>query len=200
MGKSDKKNQNNLVQIKIKGRNQPTTEDKNKNILWVHKSEPIRYTLTELRQIKGKVDHNNEYKILGGNACYMIRKLKLNRRSIRRSKTNKQKVKEESKVLKSNLAEIKTEQSLGLDITSRNFTLILSNVQSIKNKEDIKTELFDDSNTDLAVLTETWLTNADVIWVQGSELHRCNYRIDECHRKDKRGGGLALVTKQNLKV
>ena len=28
----------------------------------------------------------------------------------------------------------------------------------------------------------------------------CNYRIDECHRKDKRGGGLALVTKQNLKV
>ena len=89
---------------------------------------------------------------------------------------------------------------MGLDITSRSFTLILSNVQSIKNKQDIITELSDYSNADLAVLTETWLTDADEIWVQGSELHRCSYRIDECHRKDRRRGGLALVTKQNLKA
>ena len=47
---------------------------------------------------------------------------------------------------------------------------------------------------------ETWLTDADAMWVQGLELHRCKCRIDECHRKDKRGGGLTLVTKQNLKV
>ena len=98
MGISDKKNQNNLVQIKIKGRNQPNTKNKNNNTVWVHKSEPIRYTLTELRQIKGKVDHNNEYKILGGHACYLIKKLRLNRRSTRMSKPNKQ-VKEERKVL-----------------------------------------------------------------------------------------------------
>ena len=49
-------------------------------------------------------------------------------------------------------------------------------------------------------MTETWLTDADEIWLQGSECHRCNYSIDECHRKDKRKGGLALVTKQNLRV
>ena len=198
MGISDRKKQNNL--IKIIGRNQPTMKSKNNNTVWVHKSGPIRYMLTELRQIQGKVDHNNEYKILGGHACYMIRKLRLNRRSTRMSKSNKLKVKEERKVFKSNLIEIKIEKGLGLDITSRNFTLILSNVHSIKNKQDIITELLDDSNADPAVLTETWLTDVDAIWVQGSELHRCNYRINECHRKDKRGGGLALVTKQNLKV
>ena len=129
-----------------------------------------------------------------------VRKLRLNRRSARKKKLNKKEVKEERGVVKSNLIEIKTKKSLGLDITSRNFTLILSNVQSIKNKQDIITELLDDSNADLAVLTETWLTDADDIWVQGSELHRCNYRIDECHRKDREGGGLALVTKQNSKV
>ena len=123
--------------------------------------------MTELRQIKGKVDHNNEYTILGGHVCYMVRKLRLNRRSTRWSKSNKQKVKEERKVLKSNLIEIKTEKSVGLDITSRNFTLILSNVQSIKSKQDITNELLDDSNADLTVLTETWLTDADAIWVQG---------------------------------
>ena len=30
--------------------------------------------------------------------------------------------------------------------------------------------------------------------------YRHNYKIDECHRKGRKGGGLALVTKQNLKV
>ena len=73
----------------------------------------------------------------------MIRKLRLNRRSTRLSESNKLRVKEERKVLKSNLIEIKTETGLGLDITSRNFTLMLSNVQSIKNKQDIITELLD---------------------------------------------------------
>ena len=64
MGISDKKNWNNLIKIKIIGRNQPTIKNKNSKTVWVHKSGPLRYTLTELRQIKGKVDHNNEYKFL----------------------------------------------------------------------------------------------------------------------------------------
>ena len=85
-------------------------------------------------------------------------------------------------------------------MTSRRFTLMLSNVQSIKNKQDIITKLLEDSNADFAVLTETWLTDADDIWVQGSEFCRHNYKIDGCHRKDRKWGGLALVTKQNLKV
>ena len=80
-------------------------------------------------------------------------------------------------------------------MTNRKFTLILSNVQSIQNKQDIITELLEDSNANLAVLTETWLTDTDDIWVQGSEFHRHNYKIDECHRKGRKGGCLALVTK-----
>ena len=98
----------------------------------------------------------------------------------------------EREVLKSNLTEIKTEKSLGLEVTSGNFTLILSNIQSIKNKQDILIELLDDSNADLAILTETWLTDANAIWVQGLKHHRSNYRIDECHKRDEQGGGLAL--------
>ena len=89
---------------------------------------------------------------------------------------------------------MKTEKSLGLDITSKNFTLILSNVQSIKNRQDIITELLDDFNANIVILTETWLTDGDVIWVQGLALHRFNNRTDESHRRDKRGG-VALVTK-----
>ena len=77
---------------------------------------------------------------------------------------------------------------------------MLSNVQSIKNKQDVVMELLEDSTADLAVLTETWLTDDDDIWVQGLELHKNYYKIDECHRKDRKGGDLALVTKQNLKI
>ena len=93
MGMSDRKYRSNLVQIELKGRSQPTIENKTNNTVWIQKSEPIRYTSTELRQIKGKVDNNNEYKILGGHVCYVIRKLRLNRRSARKKKLNRQEVK-----------------------------------------------------------------------------------------------------------
>ena len=116
------------------------------------------------------------------------------------TKLNRKEVKEKREVLKTNVIEIKTIKSLGLDKTNRKFTLILSNAQSIKKKQDTIIELLEDSNADLAVLTETWLTDADEVWVQGSEFYRHNYKMDECHRKGRKGGGLALVAKWNLKV
>ena len=52
MGISGKMDKNNLVQITIKGRNHPTATSLNNNIVWVHKSQPIRYTSSKRRQIK----------------------------------------------------------------------------------------------------------------------------------------------------
>ena len=43
------------------------------------KSEPVRYTMEELRLIKRKVENNDKYRRLGIEVCYMIRKLRLNR-------------------------------------------------------------------------------------------------------------------------
>ena len=96
-------------------------------------------------------------------------------------------MKEERGILRSNLIEIKPEKSLGLDMMNRRFTIILCNVQSIKNKQDVIMEFLEDLNADLAVLTETWLTDEDGIWVQGSEFQKHNYKIDECHRRNRRG-------------
>ena len=42
-------------------------------------------------------------------------------------------------------------------------------MQSIKNKQDTIIKLLEDLDADLAVLTETWLTDDDEVWVQGSE-------------------------------
>ena len=195
MGVSDRNSRSNLVQVEIEGRSHPTIKGKRSNVVLIQKNKPIRYTVEELRRIKGEVENIAKYKILGAEVCYRIRKLRLNRQSGKKRKLNKQEVKEERGVVKTNLIEIKTRKSLGLNKTNRKFTLILSNVQFIKNKQNIITELIEDSNADLAVLTETWLMDADDIWVQGSEFSRHNYKIDECHMKGRKGGGLALVTK-----
>ena len=163
MGVNDRNSRGNLVQVEIEGRSNPTIKGKRSNIVLIPKYVPIRYTVEELRKIRGEVENTAKYKILGAEACYRIRKLMLNRQSKKMRKLNKQEVKEERGVLKTNLFEIKTMKSLGLDKTNRKFTLILSNVQSIKNKQDTIIKLLEDSNADLAVLTETWLTDADDI-------------------------------------
>ena len=70
----------NLIQVKIKGRSQSTDRNKENNTVYnMGKSEPIRYTMEELRLIEKKVENNDKYRRLGIEVCYMIRKLRLNR-------------------------------------------------------------------------------------------------------------------------
>ena len=132
----------NLIQYKIKGRSQSTDRSKENNTVYnMGKSEPIRYTMEELKLIKRKVESNDKYRRLGIEVCYMIRKLRLNRQL---RKKNIHEVKEERGILRSNLIDIKPERSLGMDMINRRFTIILSNVQSIKNKQDVIMELLED--------------------------------------------------------
>ena len=200
MGENDRNSRSNLTRVKIEGRSNPTIKGKRNNIVLIPRNVPIRYTVEELRKIRGDEESTAKHKILGAETCYRIRKLRLNNHSKKIKKLNRRELREERGVLKTNLIEIKTMKSLGQDYTNRKFTLILSNVQSIKNKQDTIIELLEDSNADLAVLTETWLTDADEVWVQGSEFQRHNYKMDECHRKGRKGGGLVPIAKHNLKV
>ena len=91
-GKVDKikgKINTNLIQLgpNINAKSAGTAIVQNENYtLRVHKSKPIRYTADELFQLKSKVDHNAQYKILNGKTCIDIRTLRLNRRPIRRGK------------------------------------------------------------------------------------------------------------------
>ena len=102
MGVNGRNNRDNLVLVEIKGRNQPTNKNKKSNTVYrIKKSEPMKYTLEELRQIKRKVESNDKYKILGTEVYYMIRKLRLNRLCGIKKKLSKQEVKEERGILKS---------------------------------------------------------------------------------------------------
>ena len=60
----------------------------------------------------------------------------------------------------------------------------------------------DENNTDIAVLTETWLWDslADKAWLQGYELNNNGYHIDTVNRNNRKGGGIAIVHKESIKV
>ena len=46
----------------------------------------------------------------------------------------------------------------------------------------------------------TWLSPEDNIWKNGLEIVKEGYGFNEIHRCKRRGGGLALLHKTNLKV
>ena len=58
-------------------------------------------------------------------------------------------------------------------------------------------EAFHDLNLDVLALTETWLEDGDV--VTPAVLKECGFALHGCSRKT-RGGGVAVLTKSNLKV
>ena len=52
------------------------------------------------------------------------------------------------------------------------------------------------------LLTETWLTSkeTDKIWLNSSDLNKDRYKLTSAIKKSRRGGGLALITKKDIKV
>ena len=76
---SERNSRNNLVRVEIEGRSHPTIKGKRGNTILIQKNEPIRYTVEELRKIKGEVENIAKYKILEAEACYRITKFRLNR-------------------------------------------------------------------------------------------------------------------------
>ena len=55
---------------------------------------------------------------------------------------------------------------------------------------------------DIAILTETWLTNStgDMVWLESNELVKDGYQISVRNGEGKRGGGLAIIYRDNITV
>ena len=132
-------------------------------LLLVEKGSPIRYSSDELRHIKPKVDHDSKYKILSSNVCKIIRSLRINKRQTGRGR------KPQNNTLNKNIRTINCKNLIPITMTTaqaeydrhKDFTLVLGNVQSIKNKDDIIAEFLHDTKPDVLVVTETWLSPED---------------------------------------
>ena len=187
----------NVVKISS---NQSCRMDVN-NTLLVQKGQPIRYSLGKLLQLRKKVVHHDKYKIIDSQACVTIRKLRLNHSPVRQGKriASRTPVKQ-NRVNVHNLKLIKTQATFGKSTCRKRFSMTLCNVQSLKNKQDVLVESLEDNKTDILVCTETWMKSGNEVWFQTSDLHRAGYRITKARRQGKRGGGIGLIHKSNVKA
>ena len=84
----------------------------------------------------------------------------------------------------------------------KKFQFATVNTRSLKPREDIILEALNDYQIDLLVIIGTWLRDIedDQQWLLGSELNRNGFQTLPINRKIKNGGGIALTTKNNIKV
>ena len=76
------------------------------------------------------------------------------------------------------------------------------NTRSIKSKEKLIMENFNEYKLDALLITETWLQNTDEddIWLQASEFCKDDHKIFIINRQDKRGEGIALLSSTKYKI
>ena len=102
----------------------------------------------------------------------------------------------------SNLIYVKRTSTTGIKQHTEKMNIMLTNIQSIKSKELQLYKVIQEENIDLCVVTETWLSNnvEDDTWVKCSVLNNNNLKLANVNRISRKGGGIALVYSNNLKV
>ena len=85
-----------------------------------------------------------------------------------------------------------------LKVLPTNFGLL--NCQSTKQKTTILNDWIVDDKLDIAVLTETWLTGTEFDKTIISDICPLGYTCVHVPRKDRRGGGIAIILKKGYKT
>ena len=95
---------------------------------------------------------------------------------------------------------IKPKLTSNFTIYPANIKISTINVQSIKGKDLILRNYIDTNKIDLCVMSETWLTSqdSDKIWYESTTLNNDGLKISTANRKDRQGGGLALIHKAHI--
>ena len=101
-----------------------------------------------------------------------------------------------------NLVRVSIEVNISNYQPDRSLPFSLLNVQSITKKDLIIHHHIVQNKTDILLLTETWLTNkeTDKIWLDSSHLNKDRYKLTSAIRENRRGDGLALITKKEFTV
>ena len=139
-------------------------------------------------------------KILTGLPPGSIRKIRDLRLNKKRIKIKHHKTRSTSQANLQNLRQVITTNEVKQH--EKKFWFATVNTRSLKPREDIILEALNDYQIDLLVTTETWLrdTEDDQQWLLGSELNRNGFQTLPINRKIKKGGGIALTIKNNIKV
>ena len=78
--------------------------------------------------------------------------------------------------------------------------LMLTNIQSLKPKIDVLLHYILEHKVDTCFITETWISkNEDLQYIKAN-LKMQGYQILSCERENRKGGGLACIYNENLKI
>ena len=127
--------------------------------------QKITYNNDLLVQIKKEMVKDKRYKRLDLDTIKTIRKYRLNRRGQRGGqKRHKQGKVDLESLITVNINEDKTQLQAS---SSSNIKVTLANIQSIRNKDLIPYDYLQSNDTEICILTETWLQNcnSDEIWL-----------------------------------
>ena len=186
----------------------------------------IAYTSGDLKKIRYNMCCGQQYRRLPGQTVKTIRNLRLNKKK-RGSRAGRSRTLDQHRVVNmgnlikintdgwirdgvnhrtksqqvdfNNLINIYTENKPKMNIAN-DLSLMLANVQSIKSKTELVMDYLLDNKVDIAILTETWLSDNDEMWLNASDLNQHGYKTIYQNRPKCWGGGLAIVSKSHLQV
>ena len=158
------------------------------------------YNSKTLKQIHRITEDDTRYKILSFGTVRRVRELGINRKKYRLKPSKPPIIQQGSN--STNLIHIKPQQAKSSSTPLKPIKIATGNVQSLKNKEQPLLHQLIDKDIDIMIVTETWLTKDDTIWLEACDLNKDTYRIHSAHRQNGRGGGLALIhrTTNNTKL
>ena len=165
---------NNLILISLTTNTVKATLSAKSSPLTISQARPtIEYSKQDLTALKHK--HVNLSGLPTGTIS-TIRKLKLNRRKIRKAKSEEQIT--QTGVNFHNLHHVQTVNQDGSEIVNV-LRIAHVNVRSIKNKDDLIAEYINSAPIDFTIITGTWLQDneTDKGWVSTTKLNNLNYKM-----------------------
>ena len=153
-----------------------------------HTRPHIGYTrveLTRLRYNNLNGENTRMQHITDWWTCVTVRSLRLNRRQrltgIERGRRAGTHVRNKSDYFNSssynNLCKIPIKIDKDLLGTAESIKITTINAESIWNKDHLLREYTDDIQSDIVVISESWLTNEDTPWINQSELNKDGWRL-----------------------
>ena len=99
---------------------------------------------------------------------------------------------------RSNLVQVNCVSDLHLRTSATPLTVCTLNARSIANKSALFVDYINECKADLCAITETWLSDNDSAVCH--EITPPSYKLFHCPRSDGRGGGTALLFRDNINV
>ena len=123
-----------------------------------HRSKPVHYTSSTLHAIRLCVNLNRKLQILPPMICRKIRHLRIHRRRTRGKIAGKSSSPSDKPmgVIRDNLTQISLTEEVRMN-RNKYVSLVVSNIQSLHNKDSLLLDHLSDVKADLCVVTETWL-------------------------------------------